>query len=777
MSGQFTYEPDPNASLAFQAIPTVVLRYKTGQDGFGNPQGSYELLPNIRCVGVEIQEGPSPAVARFRYAFGDPFGDAQDPKRVEDVYALDAQGQNVVNHDDRLVVMFLLGEGQDQILFDGFVQVPQADLGSTVEMVTFEALATPIREYDFPLRGAIMRDASTPDQPGADIRSGLEPRFNPDGKPNATPDDADSNPKLDSTIGGTEEGKDDDSEDGGFGYIGGEGEPPGELGEDEAAYPVFLGPVWPPTDKDPQTEEPLCKIKGKTIRIWTLEMAARYVIGVGNPRQRYVKYADLAELKDILVAIVPAYEGAFINLQDDSTFKKEDIEVEDYNVRGEPWPVALHRLIDPYGFAMRFDVELDEDGFPVHHLRVYRKDDELLIKSLYLQAPGDALDPNLTNVMGLKLARDGSDIVNQWRVDTDIEEIEASFILAPGWKISPGDKDTIEKYTGTKEATDYRVYVFDECGEGHWSFQSNSWQEGYPGNLDKLLDPDKKPGDKRSYVIRRRPGKPSLITLDKLGKPLQAKLFVSAKYAGEMPGVWDGTGDDWQEIAPSNWNVLPDRLGFRITADNPNDFKGGIPGKGEPVAYPQGGLINVVEWNSNPTADYPYPRFRLTTVIEADAGIDISAKRREVTMTSFTVERRYDARERFHKRTVSKYSSESEQKGASGNDEFKVDDEKESQSFADALRKESEAGTFAGNVELNGLWLGYKVGDKLDKIVGRDIGLNQTLGTAQGESDNLPSIVTIAYQLEPEQKTVLVLADRRGTPPPKKRRPRRNRKR
>lgn len=718
MPGSFTVSP-PSVPLARPAKLVGVWR-RTGI-------GKYELLPNVRVLSIEPPgEGANTGTARFRYSFGDPLGDPGDPFRVEHVYPLDATGQHVVNNDDRLVVRMFQDDGSSVLLFDGFVRTPQADLTKVNESVTFEAAGTPVREWDAVMGGATVRDAVDPTKKDEDKQVPvMRTRFNPDGHPNCSPSGADS-------------------------------------GDTDVAHPVFLGPVWPAN-----------KINGSTIRIWTIKLAARYIVALGNPLRDFTDHRSLLLLTATLNSVKPVPDDGAIDWADPSTYETEDIEVEDLDVTQATWPEALEQLITPYGFAMRFYLEEEEGAAsddptePKWWLEIYRKDDLHRIKSLYLQRPGETYEPARTNVLELKLARDTSDVENLVFLDTAPSQYEASYLLMPGFHIAAGDAATPEAFEGDDKGDKYRVWVFDECGEGYWSIGGSNWVTGEPGDFAKVLTGEDA-GDAPKFQRRRRPGIAKLISTDDQGEPAKAVLHYSKDYANHIrPGVWDpSVTGTWLEIKSSEWELLEDRLGIRIKSQKVTEVKVGEVEDGVVDPYDNGGILDLLTWYATPTADRPAPKLRLTCKIEGDEDLNVAADWRQAgSITERPISRIHDERERYRLQRISRYSALSNPEDVGTEDQDMRDDTDEAQAYADALRRAKEAGTFAGSVTLNGIRGAYDVGDRIDRIVGRDISLRMNLGETEGESPIYPTIVSLRWEFDGEQRTVLSLEDRRAEPP------------
>lgn len=723
--------------------------------------GEYELMINLLCLGVQYKEGADPGSARFRYILDEVTGDPAAPTRFEQVYPLDADGPMVVKNDDHLVVDRLRPDGSAEVLFSGYAQIPQVDLDAESEVVSFTALGTPIREWDTPLGGAAYRHADVPAEPGVDEATDLPARFNPDGRPNASPGDP-ATDDPDTTA--VDESK--------RALVGISDKDSGEGTQDSPKYPVFLGPIWPKNE-----------IHGERIRMWDLGMACRYILARGNPDQAYVRHGDLTNLDVNLQAITPREEGGPIDLEDDATFTLKPIMVPDYDVTGEPWPVALERILEPHGFAFRFVLEEDLNRDPEWRISIYRKDDNVSVKALYLQEAGADLDPGQSNVGALHLARDANQIVNDFVVDSAPVGIEASFVLAPGFEHAATDVDHKEYFVeGNPQFTGpnvdkFRLFVFDECGEGHWDFESAATETDL-GDLESLMRWE---DEDHPFVTRRRPGRRKLFSRDDEGKRLSARLHVSSDYEGPQPGVWDGTGT-WQEVKGGEWELLDDRLGIRITCEDPNGFAIGKPSKDAPTAYKSGGKLSLVEWiATRATADdlsttagniNSYPRFRLTCVIEADVGIGVEATRRSVSPTGYAIVRRVDARDRFEKQIISKFSvvlREDSGAGPDAVDDIPVDDTPDARAQAEGLRRAHELGAFAGSVTIPRLTTAYKIGDKIDIIHGREVSLRSNAAGETGETAIYPSVVAITYDLDGRQSVTLELHDQRGEPAPERR--------
>ncbi len=569
-------------------------------------------------------------------------------------------------------------------------------------MVTFMAFGVAIREWDTPIAGALMRDSDDPDVV-SDYETDLVTWFNPGGLPNATPEDADAVDDFGNT------------------------------------YPTFLDPR---VVRDPDVR-----------RLWTLPMAVRYLCYRHNPDQTYVTNPDGSLFDGLLDSVDP-------DTGDTESGQTEPLLVPDYPATGKAWPTVVRDLIEPYGFGMAFRIDCDQQGNPTTTLDIFQRQGSSTAsyKDLYLQPRGSALDPGQSNLAEAQLARDTSGMANAFSVESGLVRYEASFILAPGFSISESDGTSSSALAAfDKNGTDfsqdnhdqYRLYVFDETGEGHWDWKSSEISNETP-SLDDLLGTEDDPAS--GYVKRRRVPIGELLTLDPNQKPLKAQLSISTNFTGSQPGLWDGTGT-WQPIG-GGFELLKDRLGIWINVPNPNRWNiqaskvAGMP-------YPSG-AVKAVEDQANPTAKHF--ALRLTCVIEGDHVIAATADRRPSSPTTYTILRHVDARDRYAREVV---AANSEFNPTS--DEIVVrDDSTDALAEAISRRTTSEAGEVAGVVMIPRFTQAYRIGDRICSIQGRNLSLQTNAGAPTEEGEVYPAVVGLTWDFDGKQQTLLQLSDQRG---------------
>jgi hypothetical protein len=203
--GSFDSEA-PEIDLATQALPHVVCRYDPKA---ASEDDKFKVIPRLRCSQVQYKEGHEPPTAQFYYELDNSDPDADPdvvPQALEDYWPGAFDSEYIVKPGDRLVVLAITGfegrEGSDaggpystvepktRVLFDGFSKNPQFDMDGAQLHITFHAVNVAIRAWDSPIQSSLMRDADKPDD-GPVHKMCYPVRFNPDGKPNCTPEDKD----------------------------------------------------------------------------------------------------------------------------------------------------------------------------------------------------------------------------------------------------------------------------------------------------------------------------------------------------------------------------------------------------------------------------------------------------------------------------------------------------------------------------------------------------------------------------------------------------------
>ena len=654
--------------------------------------------------------------------------------------------------DDRLVVYTeIAGSSPDEdpqkiVLFDGFAQVPQADVAGGGQSVTFVALSVAVRLWDSPIIGRMQRDADKADttDKSSDYFVDLPCRFNP----------------SDQSVGDY------------GGYVG------NSVGADEftddpdiGEYPVFIEPLI---------------VEGHTAETnyWFLSDTIKYLIAVqpspeDAAQKPYVEYPTLDSLDDILGTYAPPDDGP-LNSGDAEV---SNVKIRDYDASNKGVPDAMAELLRYGGFVMVFTVETDDADNPKTSLKIKRRDALSTTdpKLLYLASSGaSSLDLASNNATDIHLARDLNSVVNAWDIESALRQVEVTVYLAPGFQPAAGDDDSthITKWYSTNQtnATDaarrmYRWWVADECADGHWNATMASWV------MDKSLDftpvfPQNPDTGKATWVVRYRPGQRTLISKDAAGKPLKAVLELCTSKKGDDPSIMSQPDTaDWTTVT-SGWSLLDDRLGIECTVVDPNQWDTGQKQSkgGGKAAVPQ---IRAVTWSTAPDATKNQSiLFRLTTVIDADQRIASDAPKRTASPTQFARARSADGKDHFQYCSIATNSLYySTQKDADGNPSDGTnplvvrDDTKAAKTHAEQLRAAHEFPTLAGSATIPFLTDYYQIGDRVKIVQGRNASLQINVGADQGEAPSYPWITAFAWDFQGDkQQTILQFSDRRAEP-------------
>lgn len=683
------------------AIAIEVLR-ATGSAAGG--ASSYELLPHVACTDVVWRMGADAKTAVLRYRFDDAVPGA--PRSVEGALSTLSSGPGVIEVGDRLAVRAVRPDGARVPLFDGHPQEFRMVLDGDVEAVEVACVGVEHRCRDRPVGGAIHRDASRPDSAdeGAQLATDLVARCNPDGLANATG-----------------EGEDFDPDPGGVA---------------DRKYPVFL-------------DAGVCRDR-KIGRRWTLAMLARYLIFTGNPDAEFVQNPDGVGLDSVLVAREPK-AGAAYDPADPATFDARPIVVSDRPLTGRDWPGLLDSLVRDKGFGMAFDLDHDGAGNPETTLRVFHL--QLgAVRDVHLPARGSPFDPETCNLGSADAARTLEPLVNEWAVDGAPLRKEHSFILLPGFPSAPADSASpaaLDRFLLDRDESEqdaYRLFVFNEAGDGYYAPGSTEKASTVP-SLDAVFGE----GD---YVPRRRPATSELVSVDAGNVPLRPRLAISKDYQADAPGLWDGSSGTWQEVA-GGWELAADRLGIRITAHDPNGWN---IGRSDDAGAPfPAGVVKVVESIGKPSAANPKFVLRLTAAVDGDRILRATAARTDESLSPTTVRRTVDARDRYRRDTVCAGS----ELNPDGDDQDQRDDTEAAQAEADALREATENGLFGGTLTIPRFTMHYGIGDRIRGIAGRGLGFRLDGGGIRN-APAYPVVEEVHWRLGDGQATTLKLADEAG---------------
>ena len=658
---------------------------------------SLTALPNLECLGIAIKEGTDTGSARFRYNLASGLDGA--PISIETALGTQFTGPYVVNSGDRLVVQAQRPDGSVENLFDGLAVVFGLGLDPDFEEVQIGAIGIAWHCWDDVIPGAIIRDATPPGQVLKDTPTAVPAQFNPKGLPNCTPD----------------------------GYMAGTA----SNGADYR-YPTFIDPNVKRQPTDLRT-------------YWTLPKAARYILFNANKSQQYVNNPDGAALDSLLVAPT---DGSAINCPDTP-------------ITGKDWPGTVNRLVAECGFGTCFRLSTDGGGLPRTDFVMFKQQGGT-VKSLYLAPRGTPFDPTLFNFNESGLHRDLSEVVNKVTVVGALDRYEASFVLEPGFPMKAADAsaanlkdfETDSPLYLTKNKNAYRLYVFDECGEGHYQPGTNT-AITTAASLDDVFGAPVN-GVAR-YARRRRVPIGTMISVDPTTNiPYDARLSISTDYDPgntKTPGVWDGTGT-WQVVTSSTWKSCDDRLGIVITDSNPNKWDVGQPKNGTGLPFPSG-VVNAVEKQATAAAGQNF-WLRLTCVVEADSSLTQVAAPTGGSPLPQAINRVVDASDRYRRDYIDHSSEFAAAMAQNASTPSPRNDNAAALAEAQALQYGQQSGVLEGPVTIPRLTTYYQVGDRIDQVEGRNLGLRTDQGTG---SPVYPVVVGVSWGFSPYQSTTLELSD------------------
>jgi len=707
-------------SIAGQALPIVVCRYSAGDDK------PYTILPNVRCLQIDYREGPAPPAARFQYLMGNVLESALDwPSQFEQLWPIDAQGNYVVQVDDRLVVMTSDPVGNPIVLFDGFAQIPQVDVSPQSQVVTLVAVGVAARLWDAPIIGRVQRNAdqATVTDGTEDVTIDGSCRFNP----------------SDNSVGAL------------GGYIGNSVGFTYYSSADPGNYPVFVDPL-------------VLERADDLTDYWDVGGVLKYLMAV-EPNQvddagnEYVQFPTFSSI-DAIVEAYAAPSAGVLNLGDATT---SYIRIRDYDATNKAVPQVFADLLGYAGIVMVYTTVTAEDGCPLTELQILRRDAFASVapKLLYLAADGATThDLSANNAAALHLARDTNGVANAWGMETQLKQVEITVYLAPGFEPHNGDQadcspfysSNLTNATGVKRRM-YRWYIADECGDGHWNAETSTWSTSAL-DLSEVLSPDS--DGNPTYVRRYRPGSRTLISKDAEGKPLDAVLEICKSAAMNDPSTVNVNAEGTWYTITHGWQPLDDRLGIKVTVEDPESWHTGN------AKLP---TIQGVTWQANPAVGDNFV-LRLTTVIDADKMLDVEASKRLASPTQFTRKRSGDGKDHFQYCSIAVGSLNYSAQGGDGTNPVVIrDDIATATTHAVQLRATYEFPVLAGSVTIPYLTDYYQIGDLVKIVQGRNASLQINVGADQGETPTYPWVTAFSWVLEHDrQQTILQLSDRRGEP-------------
>ena len=167
------------------------------------------------------------------------------------------------------------------------------------------------------------------------------------------------------------------------------------------------------------------------------------------------------------------------------------------------------------------------------------------------------------------------------------------------------------------------------------------------------------------------------------------------------------------------------------------------------------GKVRVVEALSGAEATQLPFYLMLTVVVEDEQRLKAIADRQGVSPLSQTITRHIDASERYHYNVI----HASSYYNTTGDAIISRDDTEQATKEAEARRDAAALGVIDGQVVIPYLTSYYKIGDRIDRINGRNLAF-VTGGSEDGEdAPHYPVVTGISFGLGGDQTTTLQLSD------------------
>lgn len=408
----------------------------------------------------------------------------------------------------------------------------------------------------------------------------------------------------------------------------------------------------------------------KKLKPWRLQDCVRYLCGVANEEQEFIRNPD----GRLLDREIEDSEGDLV----------KDFHIPD----GIMLPQALDMLLTPFGYQWQV-VYLAKGS---RQIFVQKKGRGASVTVAY-QPYGDLLDMDKTHAERIDLNFDAaSKTASELTVYGGLGEVEATFELVRSW---PEDQDDATEDKLMLDSEDYaddkalhrvwRDWVLNEAGD----YIGVRPEHKKPYDLSKIFEED-------DCIVRRRRFLPTL-TVDDDGAPIGRTHGVTVEWYDS-----DGQWRSLDEISDGNANqvlLLERECGIR--------FSGIVP----PWEIMAMGASAKVRITATLQCDRRLTRTQKVAGSQAQERIPVSI----VT-------------EAFQRRKIDKTSIYYDKVQSKELDSAEVDDTGKLQSFIYRLADSLDAAECSGSITLNGLDYSYQLGQEITRISGREINLVTAAG-------------------------------------------------
>lgn len=432
---------------------------------------------------------------------------------------------------------------------------------------------------------------------------------------------------------------------------------------------------------------------------WLLYEAVHTLCWLCNPDQTWITNPSLAELTAQLAHIDVDHER----------LKNVHLESNKY------LPQLLDELLDPLGCSWTLDIEEDsESGETVRRIRCFERNNGTQ-RELYLQRPGQPVDPVLSTAAKISTQFDIATLANKIIGCSSRKQREGTFELKKGWKVSEDgtDKEAFEQSSTSAHDKPHaiRKWIYNESG---------AWA-GLRPEITFFTD-----------LTSLFGGDPTLPTCRKF-LPCISRVTDEATDKLESRGYlveWLDPADSiWKKVKWS-YSVLQLELGIWFES------------------FPQE-LWDALQ------DDPATARVRITATIEGDTKLYATAERQSSSPNADDITLRLNLGNKFHDRGVHSSSVFIADIASADvtNDQIPL------QAYVAAVRGVEDSAELSCSVTLEG-WdhPEYQIGDLVTRVAGRNISLvrnNKSLGV----TERYLQIMGITYNVGEKGQTMELLLE------------------
>ena len=378
-------------------------------------------------------------------------------------------------------------------------------------------------------------------------------------------------------------------------------------------------------------------------------------------------------------------------------------------------PQCLDRLLIPFGFNWYVDYDTLPGNPKIVVFEIGAGDE----KELLMQAPGETLDLNASNVNQYSVNRSIGDSFNKVRVLGDYEEYEVTLPLMPGWPAADDsfgaddlDKtDTASDYVGNELA--WRQWVANEAGDIDEARSFGALSFAVP-DLSGLFT---------RYIPHRRNIYEPLTYGGGSGSTERRPIFL--EYSTDAGSTWEPVPEDWPV------KMLPDQIGILFDGNKPP--------------------ADLVDAGTS-------ARVRITGTVRGDKKIEGVAARQTYAANRQTYTLLVDVGDKFVYRQRAESGTYASVLNAGSNAAAEQDDTTDITTYAEELRDKNHHAEVEAEFRLPGWHTEYKIGDLITKIAGREINLD---GAADGSPESrYPQIVERRFEYTESGPSTVLICDR-----------------